>query len=165
LLANKGLTVIFIHHEPKSAGRKPEYASLRGAGDILAKCDIHLSLSHPRDKKDTILVKQLKNRDSDRLPNFEITVHRDKDKTWFEYLGELPKKPSKDELVEEVIFEHLKEHGRSALTDIVEALKPIAGETKVATVLNELTANYKLELFTGDRGKKYFDIPKEADNE
>jgi RecA-family ATPase len=166
-ISKAGVAVIIIHHDPKSGYVNPDSTNtLRGSGDILAICDIHIVLQKDKYVSNKITVKQLKNRDDEPIDDFEILVHNNEDKTrlWFQYSGEAPKKPSKDELVEETIFEHLKEHGRSALTDIVEALKPI-GETKVAAVLNELAANYKLELFTGARGKKYFDLPKDADNE
>lgn len=51
--------------------------------------------------------------------------------------------------------------GVAPLTDITQALSTIAGQTKVATRLDELANAYKLDLFTEARGKKFFDLPKE----
>jgi RecA-family ATPase len=69
-LKQEGLTVIIIHHEPKVSKNKPQLASLRGAGDIWAKCDTHISLRHPDKDVNTIIATQLKNRDAERLPEF-----------------------------------------------------------------------------------------------
>jgi hypothetical protein len=170
LLANKGLTVIFIHHEPKSAGRKPEYASLRGAGDILAKCDIHLSLSHPKDKKDTILVKQLKNRDSERLPNFEIAVHSEDDKTWFEYVGEPPEQVGKAQRTDNAIIELLTARGELYQGQIIKALqgtKGIGGSKMVLKRLTVLTTSGKINrrIETDEKNKSYYSLNTEQFNE
>jgi len=170
LLANKGLTVIFIHHEPKSAGRNPEYASLRGAGDILAKCDIHLSLSHPKDKKDTILVKQMKNRDSERLPNFEIAVHSEEDKTWFEYVGEVSEHVGKGYRTDNAIIELLTTDGelyQGQITKAVNGIKGIGGEKMVLKRLTLLTNSGKINhrIAPDEKNKNYYSVNMEQPDE
>lgn len=115
-IAQSGLAVILIHHDPKNSEKNGGTGGLRGSGDILAISDIHNSLRRKDpDDPSTIVFKQFKNRDAEELPEFELAVKSNEDDTkfWFEYVGEAPKRKSKDELVNEAIFDYLREHGRS----------------------------------------------------
>lgn len=169
-LANKGLTVIFIHHEPKSSGRNPEYASLRGAGDILAKCDIHLSLRHPKDDSNTILVKQLKNRDAERIPEFKIAVYQEEGKTRFEYIGELPKQVVVNEQTDEAIIKLLTDNGELYQDQIIKSLqgiKGIGGEKKILKRLSVLTTSGDItkRVAPQEKNKSYYSLNTEQPDE
>jgi hypothetical protein len=48
-----GCTVIFIHHPSKSGSNDGSDASIRGAGDILGKCDMHFVLDRLEEKGET----------------------------------------------------------------------------------------------------------------
>jgi hypothetical protein len=169
-LANEGLTVIFIHHEPKSSGRNPEYASLRGAGDILAKCDIHLSLRHPKDDGKTILVKQLKNRDAERLPEFKIVVHQEEGRTSFEYLGELPKQVGVNQRTDEAVIKLLTDDGELYQGQIIKSLQGvqgIGGEKKILNRLTVLTTSGKIDyrVAPDEKNKNYYSVNIEQPDE
>jgi RecA-family ATPase len=158
-IAQAGITPVIIHHEPKSSLKDPSSASLRGAGDILAKCDVHISLRHrDKDNDDTILVRQIKNRDDERLPEFQLAVHKEADKTWFEYIGEAPPQTSKADVADEAIITLLKEQVRMFQSEIAVALQSVAGQKKIADRLTELTTEGKLTLTVGEHGRNYYEL-------
>jgi hypothetical protein len=166
-IAQAGITVIFIHHEPKSSRDNPSSANLRGAGDILAKCDVHISMRHPKDDVNTILVKQLKNRDAERLPEFEIAVHRGDNKTSFEYVGEAPKQVGMAQRTDDAIIELLTVDGELYQGQIFEALKAIdgiGGQRKITDCLDALTPE-RLTCEVRKYGRKYYAIKTEPSDE
>lgn len=66
-----GLCVIFLHHPSKNAeGSK----NLRGAGDILGKCDVHISLEveHKRDKVIRVTYEKLRIEDRNLISDFRM---------------------------------------------------------------------------------------------
>lgn len=167
-IAKAGIAVLIIHHDPKSGYTNPDSSNtLRGSSDILAISDVHIALQKDKYTKNKITVKQLKSRDDELIDDFELVAKNNEDRTrlWFEYVGEAPKQKTKDELTDETIIAYISEHGYSSQEDIVAALSGIAGQTKVATRLDTLAADHRLDPFKGARGKKYFDLPKEQDDE
>jgi hypothetical protein len=168
LIAQADIAVLIIHHDSKGGYEQPSSSNtLRGASDILANLDVHLSISKVKNSQNKLLIKQLKNRDAEELPDFEVIVHSNDDNSslWFEYVGEAPKPKSRDEITDEAIMAYINEHGYSSKEDIVAAFSGAAGQTKVALRLNELATTHELSLTTTAHGKKYFDLPKEPDNE
>jgi hypothetical protein len=166
-LKQAGLTIFFIHHEPKSSRDNPNHASLRGAGDIWAKCDTHISLRHPPNDVNTIIVNQYKNRDAERLPEFRVAVHRDDDRTWFEYIGKAPEQVGKDQRTDDAIIELLTTNGEIFQVQVIEALNAtqgIGGKTKIAERLNALTKT-KLCLRVGEHNRRYYSIRMEQPDE
>lgn len=100
----RDVSIVFIHHPSKGdEGGK----SLRGAGDILGKCDVHLSLENEKADRRTVRVSYEKMRVADEatMRNFKMRIEGDpamRD-TRFAYLGEA--KPEfqeeRDKLVDE----------------------------------------------------------------
>lgn len=79
---NKGITVVFIHHPSKG---DTDGKNLRGAGDILGKCDVHLHFEKDPNEKDLISISYEKMRliaDRD-VQNFKIRITEDQ----FKYIG------------------------------------------------------------------------------
>lgn len=168
LLTQAGITVILIHHDPKSGYDNPNSSNtLRGSGDILAISDIHIALQKDKNTNDRVIVKQLKNRDDEAVEDFTLTVLSDEDNTrlWFEYCGDAPRRRSKDKKAEDAILKHLAENGKSDRTDIVASLEGIAGGTMVSSLLGIMADNGALTRFVSKNGKKSFDLPQEAENE
>ena len=168
LIPKAGIAIIIIHHDPKSGYKQPDSSNtLRGSGDILAISDVHIALQKDKYTKNKIIVKQLKSRDDDTIDDFELVAKNNEDKTklWFEYLGEAPKVKSRDELAEDAIIEYILEHGLSSQSEIIAALTGTAGQTKTATILDEMAYEYRLVPSIGKRGKKFFDLPTEQENE
>jgi hypothetical protein len=168
LITKAGIAVLIIHHDPKSGYEKPDSSNtLRGSSDILAISDVHIVLQGDKYTKNKITVKQLKNRDDEPMSDVVLLVKHNQDKTrlWFEYVGEAPKPKSSEEITDEAIMAYINEHGYSSKEDIVAAFSGAAGQTKVASRLNELATTHELSLTIVAHGKKYFDLPKELDNE
>lgn len=93
----RNITVVFIHHPSKGDG---DGKSLRGAGDITGKCDVHLTFSVENVTERLINVKYAKMRVADRskLKDFQIRLDGSKETKDFEfvYVGE-----KENEFVEE----------------------------------------------------------------
>ena len=167
LLSQAGLTVIIILHLAKGTKNNPENATPRGAGEIWAKCDVHLSMRHVGDDVNTVLVKQLKNRDAERLPEFKVAVHRELERTWFEYVGEVPKQVGQIQRTDEAIIELLTADGELYQKEIFKALEVvegIGGQKVIAERLDVLANDEALALRVGDHGRHYYSIKKEPDD-
>ena len=85
----RDITIVLIHHSSKSANGMP---SLRGAGDILGKVDVHLAMNIEDASERLITVKYAKMRliDSSDLKDFQVRLAGTKGlRDWrFEYVGE-----------------------------------------------------------------------------
>jgi archaellum biogenesis ATPase FlaH len=168
LIKQAGITVIIITHESKSNIKNSLYATPRGAGEIWAKCDVYLSMRTFDSDLNTISVRQLKNRDAEKLPEFTIAVHRDEDRTWFEYVGEVPKRIGKAQRTDEAIIELLIADGELYQEQIIEALKAIdgiGGETMIAGRLKELFESEKITFRVGEHGRNYYSVSTELSDE
>ncbi|HSW37421.1 MAG TPA: AAA family ATPase [Candidatus Saccharimonadales bacterium] len=166
-ISQAGISVIIIVHEPKNSRNNPQNASARGAGDIAAKCDVHISMRHLGSDVNTILVTQLKNRDAEKLPEFTIAVHRETDRTWFEYVGEAPKQVGVPQRTDEAIIELLAADGELYQGQIFEALKVvegIGGQKKIAERLKALSKTI-LHHRKADHGKSYYSLIAELPDE
>jgi hypothetical protein len=164
------LTVFFIHHEPKGSGNDPNKASLRGAGDILAKCDTHISFRHPPNNVNTIIAKQLKNRDADRLPEFTIAVNRKEDRTWFEYIGEAPKQVGMVQRTDRAIIDLLTTDGEMYQKQIIDTLsivEKVGGKKKIASRLEALVSDgaLKLRAAADEHNRSYYSVNTERNDE
>lgn len=98
---SKGITVIFIHHPSKG---DTDGKNLRGAGDILGKCDVHLHFEKDETDKRQITVSYEKMRlvPDDEVENFKMRITGDAllHDQHFRYLG--PAKPKGEEEREEL---------------------------------------------------------------
>ena len=170
-LKQAGLTVFFIHHEPKSSRDNPNHASLRGAGDIWAKCDTHISLRHPANDVNTIIVNQLKNRDAERLPEFRVAVHREDERTWFEFIGKAPEHVGIDQRTDDAIFGLLTNtDGELYQGQVINAIlgtQGIGGERKITERLKAMVADCKLNhrVAPDEKNRSYYSIKTEQTDE
>ena len=101
-LVERDLTVIFIHHPSKGdAGGM----SLRGAGDILGKVDVHLGVE--KDKEDpkliTVSYEKMRMEDETKFSSFQVRLAGDElvRSQEFKYVG--AKKSKKEELTEVIL--------------------------------------------------------------
>lgn len=163
-LANAGLAVLLIHHNrkpgfPRSGGAN----EMRGSVDILAACDVQISLQ--RKDSNTITVKQNKNRDAEEVPEFSLELCNDGERWWFEYKGQAAAHISKDEIIDQKLTEYLQKNGRSALSDIQIALASVGGKTKIVQRLDMLVASNLVLPIVAAHGKKFFELSLEEDDE
>jgi RecA-family ATPase len=163
-LVKEGVAVLLIHHNRKPGQFARGGANeMRGSGDILAACDVQISLKR-KAGTNAVTVAQNKNRDAVDLAPFDLEINSDETSFWFEYLGNTPKQKSREEKLDEAIFVYLQNHGLSALRDIQVALKGF-GKTKIANRLVKLAGGDELTLTIGARGRKSFDLPEEQADE
>jgi len=122
----RNITVVFIHH-PSKGGEGG--ASLRGAGDILGKVDVHLTFAVESAKDRLISVKYAKMRvaDSSELQDFQVQLVGEKGaKDWeFVHKGEMKPKgvEERDALKTAIlkVFETGEEFGRKEVAELVGA--------------------------------------------
>lgn len=86
-LNDKGVATLVLHHNRKSGnGGGGGGEMIRGSSDILASCDVHLSVSR---RKKRITVFQTKNRYIEEITPFSVQLRVvDENRSVFEYLGE-----------------------------------------------------------------------------
>lgn len=122
----RNITVVFIHHPSKGGDGG---ASLRGAGDILGKVDVHLTFAVESVKDRLISVRYAKMRvaDSSQLKDFQIQLVGEKGSQDWEFIhkGELKPKgvDERDNLKASIIkaFETGEEFGRKEIAELVGA--------------------------------------------
>lgn len=94
-----GLTVILLHHPAKGEGSG---RNIRGAGDILGKCDVHLCLEREENESPrtvTVRFEKMRLAAEDQVRNFKMTFSGadfESDRQ-FVYLGEALKEKTKTE--------------------------------------------------------------------
>lgn len=168
LIPQAGISVVIIHHDAKSGYEQPNSSNtLRGASDILANCDVHLSVSKAKNSSNKIVVKQLKNRDAEEVPSFELMVNSSECRLRFEYVGAAPKQVGKQQRTNEAIIELITARGEMFQKQIIEALQPIpdlGGEAKIIECLDSLTPS-RLTTRVGAHGRRYYSIKPEQTNE
>lgn len=151
----KGLTVILIHHPSKGEG---EGRGIRGAGDILGKCDVHLCLENENETEKIIRVNYEKLRIADRalVSNFKIRLTGDTSlrTAEFIYLEEAKSKKESERLIlKDQIMEAIadgEEYQRKQIADAVSmnstgkafdsAWKELIAEKRI--FLNAITKRY-----------------------
>lgn len=153
-----GKTVVVTHHERKETGmRSSAQNRMRGSSDISAAVDSHLAIS--RDKKETnrLVVEHAKSREELEVPAFEVAVHREGERTWFEHLGSYDVGKKKKEEAKEIIINLLqgKTEGLSK-GEIAKAIKESSGIGNSSTyeALKELVWEELIEERQGSGNTK-----------
>jgi hypothetical protein len=157
----RGVTVVFIHHPAKGDGTAK---NLRGAGDILGKCDMHLHLEKDKKDKKQVNVSYEKVRlvSEDEVSNFKMRIAGDglNGELRFRYLGRLK---SKTQLEHEELAEEIKalmtageNYGKSELSKEVgtnfrtvkfkEAWKILLGSGQIEQSLEKKNGHHLFHL-------------------
>lgn len=91
-LIKRDVSVIFIHHPSKGEGEGGAARGLRGAGDILGKCDVHLALEKDeRTREITVSYEKMRVADESQMRDFRMVLAGDPlfGGMRFKYLGEV----------------------------------------------------------------------------
>ena len=135
-------TVIITHHERKENGARSSAANrMRGSSDIQAAVDSHLAISRDRDDPSHLYVEHAKSREELEIPMFEIVVHTETDRTWFEHLGSYDMGKKKKDEAKEVIPTVLRERTEGvAKTKLVAEVRKLVdvGGKNVQKAIEEL---------------------------
>lgn len=106
------MTVIMTHHERKegASGKSSAQSRMRGSSDIPAAIDAHLAISRVHDDEYRLILEQSKNRQAMEIDPFEVRIHVENDKIWFEHMGTQDggknKKESAKETIPDILFEN-----------------------------------------------------------
>jgi hypothetical protein len=105
-------------------GAKNGSEEMRGSIDILAQIDCHLAIDQVAIDKTYVVLKQLKIRIAENLPDFKIDIKKDKDdKISFVYKGNFSKSDEVNAKIaknSEAILEIIKESPGLTKDDIIE---------------------------------------------
>ena len=162
-LTRKGIAVILIHHNRKPApfGSGGGATEMRGSVDIWAAVDAQISLKRSDNR---ITVTQNKNRDAEEMAPFNLEVHTEEDRFWFEYRGDAPKE-LKPKQAEELIRGLLEPDKRLYQGEIITALSDKAGEHAVVEALKAMVERKELETSKGEKNKTYYRLVEEQTND
>lgn len=90
-LNDSGITTLILHHNRKTSsngGVGGGGEMVRGSSDILASCDVHLSIAR-RERAKKIVISQTKNRYMEEVEPFSVQFQAiDENRSEFEFLGE-----------------------------------------------------------------------------
>ncbi len=137
VLNDNGIAVLVLHHNRKGNGEASEM--VRGSSDILAACDIHLSVVR-RERKITIT--QTKNRYMEELNPFTVELVQNGNNSSFSFYGyEDDKESQQAELRQSIITQIKNEPGinKSQLIDtIIENTDGRVSRNRISKAISEL---------------------------
>lgn len=142
MIADEGIGCLLIHHNKKRGKQDndtPTGESARGSCDIIASCDIHMTVN-----KDSsgISLSQTKNRYRREIKPIILSFVSNKDKIChFEYKGEKMSKKDWNEVKRKELFEYVRDNpglNKSQLQDKFCATDPKLGRTKVGYMIEGL---------------------------
>jgi hypothetical protein len=125
-LLKANISIVMTHHHRKTPmfGAKNGSEEMRGSIDILAQIDCHLAIDQVAIDKTNVVLKQLKIRIAENLPDFKIDIKKDKDdKISFVYKGNFSKSDEVNAKIaknSEAILEIIKESPGLTKDDIIE---------------------------------------------
>lgn len=167
-LTSAGLAVLLIHHNRKPAFGRPGGANeMRGSGDILAACNVQISMRCDGNSG-VVKVTQNKNRNAEEIPAFSLELLSDDNRCWFEYRGNEPKRADKSEHTDNAIRELLADRGEQFQQQIVEALKGVEGVGGGSMIADRLKALHEAGELTrkvGANGKHIYALRSEQPDE
>ncbi|MEK9151217.1 MAG: AAA family ATPase [Patescibacteria group bacterium] len=132
-ICKSGRSLIITHHERKEGASGPSSpgSRMRGSSDILAAVDCHLALSRDKDDVFQLMLENTKSRDEVEIKPFEIRVHKDEDRTWFEYIGESTSGVKRKEEARVAILELLE--GDSSGMSKTQIVQKITGSSAIGS--------------------------------
>lgn len=165
-LAQANIGVFLIHHNRKPGQFGGKGANeMRGSGDILAACDVQISVKRKVDSS-IITVFQNKNRDAPNLLPFDLEVHSDGGKLWFEYAGRAQKLPNKNEVADKAIVKLMEDGIPRIQAEIKSALKGVVSSNKVGERLPILASEPGLLAHSkGANGRHIYQLQGKQDDD
>ncbi len=154
-LNDNGITALVLHHNRKSGGLVGGGEMVRGSSDILASCDVHLSVKRHNRK---IIISQTKNRYMEEIEPFSVELKTiDDSRSVFEYLG---KENSQDELTDElrsIILAQIAEMpgvNKSELVRLMSQVDEKLSLNRIHTTINELIKAGEIQTEQGAKNSR-----------
>lgn len=161
-----GITTLFIAHNRKNI---PSYNggidSVRGSSDIVASCDVHLSIN--RGSNDIIVVSQPKNRLDVEITPFRAKLVKESSNSSVWQFVDNVRTVDRDDKIKESITDILLDNERLNQKQIKEMLFGNGfdvGEKKIRALLNEMKANGSLTSQKGERTEILYSLRRGGQN-
>ena len=136
VLNDNGIATLLLHHNRKGFGLAGEM--VRGSSDILASCDIHMSITRKGRK---ITISQTKNRYMEELQPFTVELSQLEDHSGFKFLGYQDDKDSQQDELKKIVIEKITNHpgiNKSQLISIVSEKTDGIAINRISKTINEL---------------------------
>lgn len=150
-LSDNGIAALVLHHNRKTGSAVGTGEMVRGSSDILASCDVHLSVNRHKRK---ITISQTKNRYEEEIEPFSVELKTiNSERSVFEYLG---KESSKDEQMDElrnIVLGQIEENpgiNKSKLTRFVSQNNAVSSNS-IQVIINDLIKENSIRT---ERGAK-----------
>ena len=155
MLNDNGIATLILHHNRKSSssgGYSGGGEMVRGSSDILASCDVHISITR-REKERKITISQTKNRYMEEIKPFSVQLQvLNEKRSQFEYLGEDNDKENQMiELKVIVLQEVAKNPGinKSQLISSISNDYDGFRKNRISIAINDLISEEKLKTEQG----------------
>lgn len=150
ILNDNGITALVLHHNRKSNGIAGGGEMIRGSSDILASCDVHLSISR-RERKVTI--SQTKNRYMEEVKPFSIQLNViNENESNFEYLGEESDKDNQSIELKNQLLKTINENpgiNKSQLINAIADGNNNLPNNRIAKAISELIKQEEVRVEQG----------------
>lgn len=161
-ITDQGIACLILHHNRKAGLIGSGAAeSMRGSGDILAACDVHVAL---RRKGDKITISQTKNRYCQEIEPQTLKFVSKGERSQFLYLGKDKTRADWDEELKREIVRYIEDCPGVNKSEILRDFQ-VGGENLPANrahkLLNELSESGQIISKRGDKNAKLFYV---ADN-
>jgi len=157
-ICDAGLACLILHHNRKSGPYNSNLAgeAMRGSGDILATCDVQISLSR---KANDVTISQSKNRYCEEIKPMTVKFESsdDKSKSSFHFLGFEKSRTEQDELVKEDILQYIDEQPGINKRQLEQGFVEINGSvsySKISQLLGDLIKEEKIATKRGPKNSQ-----------
>lgn len=160
ILLKEGISIIMTHHHRKAPiiGKKNGSDEMRGSTDLLAMIDCHLAIDEVAPDKSFLIMKQLKLRQAENVPDFKLGIEKRETEISFAFKGNYSKQDEalmRAENNKEIVLKIIEENPGSTREDINVALAGKLGERAIKLVLPLLESDGLIYTRT-QRPKTYF---------
>lgn len=149
-LNDNGITALVLHHNRKSGGLVGGGEMVRGSSDILASCDVHLSVKRHNRK---ITISQTKNRYMEEIEPFSVELKTiDETRSVFEYLGEENSENELEDELKSIILAQITETpgiNKSELVRLISQVDEKLSMNRIHTTIKELIKSNEIRTEQG----------------
>lgn len=149
-LNDNGITALVLHHNRKSGGLAGGGEMVRGSSDILASCDVHLSVKRHNRK---ITISQTKNRYMEEIEPFSVELKTiDETRSVFEYLGEENSESELSDELKSIILAQITETpgiNKSELARLISQVDEKLSMNRIHTAIKELIKSNEIRTEQG----------------
>lgn len=157
-ISDAGIACLILHHNRKSSLLGSNMGeSMRGSGDLLAACDIHIAIAR---KKNVVTISQSKNRYCEEMMPIKVKFVSVDEKSWFEFSEYQKSKDEKMDEMKRVVFATIAEFAGINRSELMRRFKQSSLDmpvNKVNDLLKSLLEDGDIYTERGEKNAvKYF---------